>query len=137
MGLSRSNITSPVLMSSKLVSTLERWFTGVRLLGPYRPEPFELPREGLEGVRRPKLQFSHDRLESEQFPRLMKTGRAGRSFLRVALPRKVQLAKEFSGGGQRHLPFLQRRDLVLRAPHLAIQLVGFYKPHPLSGQPRG
>jgi len=35
MGSSRGNITSPVLMSSKLVSTLERWFTGVRLLGPY------------------------------------------------------------------------------------------------------
>ena len=35
MSLSRSDITSPVLMSSNLFSTLERWFTGVRLLGSY------------------------------------------------------------------------------------------------------
>ena len=35
MGLSRSNKKTPVLMSSKALSTLERWFTGVRLLGSY------------------------------------------------------------------------------------------------------
>jgi hypothetical protein len=35
MGLSRGNITAPVLMSSMTLSTLERWFTGVRLLGSY------------------------------------------------------------------------------------------------------
>ena len=35
MGLSRSNKKTPVLMSSKMFSTLVRWFTGVRLLGSY------------------------------------------------------------------------------------------------------
>jgi len=49
MSLSWSNKKVPVLMSSKTLSILERWFTGVRLLGSYLTSLSRLfPRRSLQ-----------------------------------------------------------------------------------------